>query len=95
MKTVDFSNLILGRAASKAAKLLSNGETLVILNAEQAVVRGTQKGILEKFVRRYGWRAKGNPTKHGPKLSRKPDQLVFFSIKHMLPHQQAKGRTAL
>jgi len=93
MKTIDFSNMILGKAASKTAKLLLNGESIVVLHAEKAVVRGTKKGILEKFLRRYGWRAKGNPQTHGPKMSRLPNHLVFFSIKHMLP-SNARGKSA-
>ena len=76
MKTIDFSNLILGRAASKTAKLLLKGETIVIVNVEKAVVRGTRKGILEKFLRRVGWKAKGKPLRHGPKISRRPDRLA-------------------
>ncbi|MBU0635441.1 50S ribosomal protein L13 [Candidatus Micrarchaeota archaeon] len=95
MKTIDYSNLILGRAASKTAKLLLKGETIVIVNAEKAVVRGTKKGILEKFLRRHGWKAKGNPLRHGPKISRMPDRLVRFAIQHMLPYRRATGRQAL
>lgn len=95
MKIVDYSNLVLGRAASKTAKLLLSGESVVIVNAEKAVIRGTKTGVMEKFVRRYGHRAKGNPTTHGPNMSRLPDRLVYWTIQHMLPYRQARGRNAL
>jgi large subunit ribosomal protein L13 len=95
MKAIDFENAILGRAASKTAKLLLQGESVVVLNAEKAVVRGTKKGIMQKFARRYGWRAKGNPQTHGPVSSRRPDKLVYSTIQHMLPYHQARGKNAL
>jgi large subunit ribosomal protein L13 len=95
MKAIDFENAILGRAASKTAKMLLQGESVIVLNAEKAVIRGTKTGILEKFLRRYGWRAKGNPITHGPKSSRMPDRLVYRTIQHMLPYRQARGKEAL
>jgi len=95
MKAIDFENMILGRAASKTAKLLLQGESVIVLNAEKAVVRGTKSGIMQKFVRRYGWRAKGNPQTHGPVASRRPDKLVYSTIQHMLPYHQARGKDAL
>ncbi len=95
MKAIDFENMILGRAASKTAKLLLQGESVIVLNAEKAVVRGTKPGIMEKFLRRYGWRAKGNPQTHGPTSSRMPDKLVYRAIQHMLPYHQARGKEAL
>lgn len=95
MKTVDFSNAILGRAASKTAKLLLKGETIVVVNAEKAVIRGTQTGIMEKFLRRQGWKAKGNPLRHGIKISRRPDRIVKSAIQHMLPYKKARGKEAL
>lgn len=95
MKIIDISNAILGRAGTRIAKLLLSGETVLVVNAEKAVVRGTKGGIMQKFARRYGWRAKGNPISHGPNLSRRPDRLVFFTIKHMLPHRKGRGLLAL
>ncbi len=38
---VDASGLILGRAASVIAKRLLNGESIVVVNAEKAVVTGS------------------------------------------------------
>ncbi len=93
-KIVDFSNLILGRACSRVAKTLLLGERVVVINAEKAVVRGTKTGVLKKFVRRQGWTAKGNPAMHSTKISRLPDRLVRWSIKHMLPIEKSKGQTA-
>lgn len=95
MKAIDFENAILGRAASRTAKLLLKGESVLVLNAEKAVVRGTKTGIMQKFVRRYGWHAKGNPQSHGPKSSRMPNKLVFSTIQHMLPYHQARGKDAM
>ncbi|MFH0954953.1 MAG: 50S ribosomal protein L13 [Candidatus Micrarchaeota archaeon] len=94
-KTVDFSNAILGRAASRVAKALLNGEKIVIVNAEKAVIRGTKSGVMEKFVRRQGWTAKGNTALRSANMSRMPDRIVKWTVKHMLPTEKSSGRTAL
>lgn len=94
-QTVDFSNVVLGRAASKVAKALLNGNNIVIVNAEKAVMRGTRNGVMQKFIRRQGWTAKGNTQLRSANMSRMPDRLVKWTIKHMLPIEKASGRTAL
>ena len=94
-KTVDFSNVILGRAASKVAKALMQGEKVTIVNAEKAVIRGTKTGVMQKFNRRQGWTAKGNTQLRSANMSRMPDRLVKWTIKHMLPTEKSSGQTAL
>lgn len=91
---VDASNLILGRLASHVAKMLLNGERVVIVNAEKAVVSGSRQNIVEEY-REYvlAKRRLKNPTK-GPKKIRRPDLLVKRVIRGMLPYKRARGREA-
>ncbi len=95
MRTIDFDNLILGRASTTVAKALLRGENVNIVNCEKAVVIGTPEGIMEKFRRRNAWRHKGNPAKRGPKFDRAPDRLVRYTIRNMLPDKQSRGKEAL
>ena len=43
---IDAKNLILGRMASIVAKRLLNGERIIIVNAEKAVISGKRLSIL-------------------------------------------------
>ena len=86
---VDAKGLIAGRLSTKVAKLLIKGETVTILNAEEAIIVGNRVNILEKFKVRVDANVKSNPH-FGPKYSRIPDRILRRMIKGMLPRN---GRT--
>ena len=45
---IDASNLILGRMASVVAKRLLQGENIIVVNAEKAVVSGKKKAVVRE-----------------------------------------------
>lgn len=91
---IDATNLIVGRLSTVVAKKVLGGEVVTIVNAERAVVTGTQQAVLIRYKRRDGLTAKGNPHK-GPKFSRMPDRLLRHAIRGMLPMSSSRGRNAL
>lgn len=90
MIVVDGTNQILGRFASKIAKLLLNGEKVVVVNAEKVIVIGDPKIIKEKYLKR---REIGS-AHHGPYYPRRPDQIVRRAIRGMIPYKKPHGKKA-
>ena len=94
MIIIDASDSILGRVASRAAKLLAETETVHVVNAEKAVVNGTTGSILKHYRRKIEIHAKGNPEK-GPKFPRRADLLFRQAVKGMLPTKSKRGVKAM
>ena len=46
---VDASGIVLGRLASYVSKLILEGEVVVVINAEKAVITGRKESIIEKM----------------------------------------------
>ncbi len=88
---VDAKDHILGRLASKVAKLALEGNEVIILNAEKVVISGTNKKNVEEFFKEKHER--GDPY-HGPFYPRYPDQIVKRVIRGMLPYKKERGRKA-
>lgn len=87
---IDASGLVAGRLASKVAKAARNGETIVVLNAENSVLVGKKSAVMKKFQQRVDAAVKSNPH-YGPKYDRIPNKMLRKMIKGMLPN---KSRTA-
>jgi len=87
---IDATDLILGRLATKAAKAALLGETVTVVNCENAVVTGTKEVVLAKYKRK---RSMGTPAK-GPFFPRLPDRFVRRTIRGMLPYKKGKGSDA-
>lgn len=87
---VDATNLILGRMATEVAKKALLGETIDLVNCENAVISGNRDQILARYKQR---RKRGIPAK-GPFFPRTPEKLVKRAIRGMLPYKQYKGKTA-
>jgi large subunit ribosomal protein L13 len=88
---VNADGLIVGRMASKVAKKLLNGETVIIVNAEKAVLSGKKKS---KVAEAKEFLEVGAPLR-GPFHYRRPDRIVRKTVRGMLPFKQPKGKTAL
>jgi large subunit ribosomal protein L13 len=87
---INAEGLILGRMASKIAKRLLNGEHIVIVNAEKAIISGKKKSKVNEakvFLEVGG-------VNRGPFHFRRPDRIVRKAVKGMLPARQPKGKTA-
>jgi len=87
---VNADGLILGRMASKVAKSLLNGNKVIILNAEKAIISGKKKS---KVAEAKEFLEVGSP-KRGPFHYRRPDRILRKTVKGMLPHRQPKGKSA-
>ena len=85
---IDAKNTVLGRLSSFAAKQLLLGNTIDIVNCEEAVVSGKKFSIVANYVRRVDRKA---PTK-GPYLFRNPAFFVKRSIRGMLPFKKPRGQ---
>jgi large subunit ribosomal protein L13 len=87
---VDASGLVLGRAASLIAKRLLSGETIVVVNAEKAVVSGSRTQVLAYYT---AARARGSK-RTGPHFPRYPDRIFRRTVRGMLPHLKSRGKAA-
>jgi large subunit ribosomal protein L13 len=87
---INADGLILGRMASIVAKRLLNGEEIIIVNAERAVLSGKKRSKV-KEAKTF---LKVGAPERGPFHYRKPDRIVRKTIKGMLPHRQPKGHQA-
>jgi len=87
---IDAKGLILGRMASVVAKRLLQGESIVILNAENAAISGKKLSIVEEAKT---FLEVGHPRK-GPYHPRRPDRIVRRTVRGMLPWRKPKGREA-
>ncbi len=88
---VNADGLILGRMASVVAKKLLNGEKVIIVNAEKAVISGKKKS---KIAEAKEFLEVGAP-KRGPFHYRRPDRILRKTVRGMLPFKQPKGKNAL
>lgn len=90
---IDCDSKILGRLASSVAKLLLNGDSVALVNAERAVISGHIRSMMKGYKRRMELTDKPNPN-HSPYISRRPDLMVKRTVRGMLPYKKAKGREA-
>jgi large subunit ribosomal protein L13 len=81
---------VVGRMCSKIAKLLLNGEEVIILNAEKAIFSGKKKS---KVAEAHLFLEVGAPMR-GPFHYRRPDRFLRKTVRGMLPFKQPKGKTA-
>lgn len=88
---IDASGLILGRMASMVAKRLLQGEPIIIVNAEKAILSGRR---LSRVREAKAFLDIGHPGK-GPFHPRRPDQIIRRSVRGMLPRRLPKGANAL
>ncbi|CQH58502.1 50S ribosomal protein L13 [Halobacterium hubeiense] len=86
---VDARDCIMGRVASNVAERALDGESVAVVNAEQAVITGTKEDIFET----YNTRAElGSDS--GPYYPKRPDGVFKRAIRGMLPYKQQDGREA-
>ena len=87
---INAENLILGRMSSIIAKRLLNGEEVIVINAEKAIISGKKASIIKRSKE---FLQVGHPRK-GPIHPKKPEKIVKRTIRGMLPWKKSKGRTA-
>jgi large subunit ribosomal protein L13 len=90
---IDCDSQILGRIASHTAKLLLQGNKVVLVNAEEAAISGHVANIVANYKQKVEFKDKANP-EHSAYWSRRPDFLVKRIVRGMLPWKKAHGREA-
>jgi large subunit ribosomal protein L13 len=90
---VDGNGHILGRLASKVAKLLLEGNRVVIVNAEKILLSGSRKSTLNEFLSKLEIKSRVNP-EYGPYHPRRPENIVSRTVRGMLPMRKSKGALA-
>jgi len=91
---IDADGLTLGRIASFTAKQALGGKSLVIFNAEKALVSGKTEYMFKDYKNRYDAKGQANPNRHGPKRPRDPDRFIRRAVRGMLPWKKARGKDA-
>lgn len=87
---IDANDLIVGRLGAFVAKKALLGESIDIINAEQAVITGDKNDVIGHYKHE---RERGHPYK-GPYLPLREDRLVKRMIRGMLPYKQERGASA-
>ncbi|WP_227354996.1 50S ribosomal protein L13 [Haladaptatus salinisoli] len=86
---VDARDCILGRVASQVAQKAMDGERVAVINAEQAIITGSEADVKEKFETRFNL-----SSDQGPYYPKRPDMIAKRSIRGMLPYKKPRGREA-
>lgn len=90
---IDATDLVLGRVASRIAKNLLEGEEVIVLNADKAVISGEEKSTLSQYDAWTKIRSLVDPTQ-GPFHPKNPGDLLRRTVRGMLPMRKNKGREA-
>jgi len=89
---INAEGCIFGRLCSYAAKKALEGNDIMVVNSEQAIISGNKKDIIKKYnelVRKGGFSQKG------PKYSKVPYMMLKRGIRGMLPnHRRGMGKQA-
>lgn len=90
MRYINAKGLILGRMATQVAKMLLNGEEVVIVNSEETLITGTRENIFYQFETKR----ERTHRRKGPNYPRMPDRIVKRTVRGMLPYQSSHGKEA-
>ncbi|KAJ2795218.1 60S ribosomal protein L16A [Coemansia guatemalensis] len=91
---IDAKGHLLGRLASVVAKLILNGQRVVVVRCEEMNVSGSffrNKIKLQNYLHK---RCLSNPTR-GPFHFRAPSRIFYRALRGMVPHKTARGEAAL
>jgi large subunit ribosomal protein L13 len=86
---VDARDCILGRVASEVAGRALDGERIAVVNAERAVITGSEDDVMSV----YRTRDEVGSDK-GPRYPKRPDRIFKRAIRGMLPYKETRGREA-
>jgi len=86
---VDARDCILGRVASNVAQTALDGQRVAVVNAEDAVITGSEEDVMGTFEKRTEL-----GSDRGPYYPKRPDMIFKRSIRGMLPYKKDRGREA-
>ncbi|ELZ17781.1 50S ribosomal protein L13P [Haloterrigena salina JCM 13891] len=87
---VDARDCILGRVASEVAQRALDGESIAIVNAEDAIITGDEEDVFGTYRKRLQLQSDS-----GPYYPKRPDTIFKRSVRGMLPYKKPRGREAL
>ena len=88
---IDAEGAVLGRMSTYAAKQAMQGNKIIVVNCEKAIITGNQKALLEVYLNK---RTRGGTSQKGPYFSKMPERIVRRTIRGMLPWKKTVGREA-
>lgn len=91
---VDASGQIVGRMCSNIAKLLLNGDSVVVVHADKALFSGHRSSVMGDFFDRLKIASVVHP-KHGPFHPRTPSGILTRTIRGMIPRTKSSGQSAM
>jgi len=90
---INAEGAVFGRLCSFAAKRVLEGDEIVVVNSEKAIMTGNKKNIILKYAT---LRASGGHSQKRPKYTRIPSYMIKRGIRGMLPnHRMGIGKQAL
>ena len=88
---IDAENKVMGRLATTAARKAKEGEKVDIINAEKAVISGTEEEVKDHYKQKYD-----RGTRHdGPYYPKAPQMILKRVVRDMLPYKSSEGREQL
>lgn len=79
---------ILGRLSTNVAKRLLNGEDVIVVNAEKAIITGNRDVILDNYQAKY----KRGKQINGPFFPKRADLILKRTVRGMIPFKTSRGR---
>lgn len=92
---IDGAGHIMGRLASRVAKMLLEGKRVVVVNAEKIILSGDPVMVVQSYKRTVLGVKSHYSHKWRPKRPRSPQRLFKKSVWGMLPKHNKRGREAL
>lgn len=87
---IDADGNVLGRLCTDIAKKILDGEDIVVVNAEKAIVTGSRDAIFAMYKQK---KDRGKVI-HGPFYPRRADLILKRTVRGMLPWDKPRGRDA-
>ncbi len=91
MVLINADGLIVGRLASITAKKLLEGDEVMIINAEKAILTGAKASIFREYQETY---VRGSK-EHGPYFPKRPDAIIKRTVRGMLPYKTQRGKDSM
>lgn len=86
---VDARDCIMGRVASQVAEAALSGQRVAVVNAESAVITGSEEDVMGVYRKRTELGAES-----GPYYPKRPDGILKRAIRGMIPYKTTSGREA-
>jgi large subunit ribosomal protein L13 len=87
---IDADGNVLGRLCTDIARKVLDGEEVVVVNAEKAIVTGSREAIFTQYKQK---KDRGKVI-HGPFYPRRADLILKRTVRGMLPWDKPRGREA-